>query len=609
MTKVIAELGINHFGDYTVAKDLISEARKAGAWGIKFQYRNLGSAYAGGAAEIGDEIVRRNISRSFLEPKQILDLTEYAREIGLRAGISFFNQNDVVDFGRPHFDFYKIPSAELTNHPLIQDLLGFGNDVLVSTGMHSETEIESLANALAGNQNLVLLHCVSNYPTESMNAKLGYITWLRDNYPFRVGYSSHDKEWATAVLALPLGIDFLERHLTLDKKQPGTDQSSSSEPEELRSLVSIIDNYGLISSGNGPRNLNQGEKINRQNLGRSLYANQDLVAGEVVSRDYLSYVSPQVGLNWSEWSDFADKPLLLPVSAGEPLSMRHFSNRNVGLKQADLVWAKQNLVALPVRLHDFHRIHSIFGLDAYEFHLSYGEIEQLTSFQVPEDVSRFSVHMPDYAGSDDLVDPFSVDSSLSETSKMMFQKVSAFARNLADRAQSTVVVVCSLSDDSRVRSEFYDEVAGYFRELSEDNVTFSLQWLPPYAWYFGGSVRLQRMNSLDDLPFLIKSSIPVTMDLSHLLMGEHAGLYSAEQVVEQLKDNIVHFHLSGATGIDGEGHDFDFSNETEESLVGTVFGYEQTEIMKVLEVWQGHLDDFEGFKRAVSSLAENFRNG
>ena len=108
---VIAEIGINHDGDINKAKRLIQMSKDAGCEGVKFQYRNIANAYAKNANEIGDEIVLTQIKRTYINAKQILNLRDYARKVGLKAGISFFTIEDLSDFESLDlaFDFYKIP--------------------------------------------------------------------------------------------------------------------------------------------------------------------------------------------------------------------------------------------------------------------------------------------------------------------------------------------------------------------------------------------------------------------------------------------------------------------------------------------------------------------
>ena len=127
MTKVICEIGINHFGSIKVTRELIYGAKEAGAWGIKFQYRNLQKyfLYKKKNEEIGKEIIDAELKKNYLNPKQIIYLSKYAASIGLNVGISFFHQDDVSDFKNYKFDFYKVPSVAALDFDLLNKLSRF----------------------------------------------------------------------------------------------------------------------------------------------------------------------------------------------------------------------------------------------------------------------------------------------------------------------------------------------------------------------------------------------------------------------------------------------------------------------------------------------------
>ena len=114
---LIAEIGINHNGSFKVAQQLIKSAFDSGANAIKFQYRNLSRAYGSTSNEIGDEILKIEITKNYLKVEEIIDLYRYAKSFNLDVGISFFDVFDTKDFNSfmDQFDFFKIPSVELTN--------------------------------------------------------------------------------------------------------------------------------------------------------------------------------------------------------------------------------------------------------------------------------------------------------------------------------------------------------------------------------------------------------------------------------------------------------------------------------------------------------------
>jgi hypothetical protein len=130
-----------------------------------------------------------------------------------------------------------------------------------------------------------------------------------------------------------------------------------------------------------------------------------------------------------------------------------------------------------------------------------------------------------------------------------------------------------------------------------------LQWLPPVAWYFGGSVRLEVMNDSYAVESLINNQIPIVMDTSHLLMGvNHFGI-DALKTIETLEIFTQWYHISGASGIDGEGTGFEKMNLDETQMFSKIL---KSNKPAVIEVWQGHLDQFAGFQLALETLERKF---
>ena len=153
---LIAEIGINHDGDYNKALQLIDHAHKSGANSIKFQYRNLKRCYSSSSREeIGDQMIKSEITRNFFNPHQITKLLIFAKELNLKVGISFFTDADINDFKNINqFDFFKIPSVELLNFKLIEKLLLLNKEVLISTGCNTESQIVSCIKKIEKYTNL-----------------------------------------------------------------------------------------------------------------------------------------------------------------------------------------------------------------------------------------------------------------------------------------------------------------------------------------------------------------------------------------------------------------------------------------------------------------------
>jgi sugar phosphate isomerase/epimerase len=480
-------------------------------------------------------------------------------------------------------------------------LLSTAKPVYLSVGMHTESEIESVFGQLADFNNWFPMHCVSNYPVVNHNSALGYIKYLAQKWDRPVGFSSHDDFWENNVIALTFGATIFERHITKNRADSGLDHSTSSTPDEFKKLCKIIKDFDLITTGNGPRVPNQGELLNKQNLGRSFYANSNLPTGTLIESEDFSYRSPMTGLAIAEFQETLGERLRFGMNEGDVLTRSHLVDRDIHLSNKQLSEMHRLNVSLPVRLSDYEKVRSQIPVKGFEFHLSYQEVaSDLSKFRVHSEDS-FSIHLPDYINSNSLINPFSEDREVKHTSITCIERVGDFGRELAKLTEKKIPIVASLSAPMMSREDFYSQVRKLFDIYSSDGVEFTLQWLPPIAWYFGGSVRLEMVNELIDVQFLKENGIPITMDISHLILGRNAFGFDPIEVMESLRGQISHIHLSDAIGIDGEGLQFGDGGLQNERLIKYALTYKQ---LKVLEVWQGHLEGFFGFKEAIQRLAD-----
>jgi N-acetylneuraminate synthase len=603
---IIAEIGINHDGFYDKAEALVYAAAGAGAHAVKFQYRNLDNAYSSGSSrEIGDEILLHEIHRAFLSPCKLLELTQLARDLGLEAGISFFDIQDIQDFGASvsEFDFFKLPSAELTNAPLIDELMALERHLYISTGCHNEAEIEAALSRLP-KPGWSPMHCISNYPLSLQNAKLGYIRYLHRRWDRDVGYSSHDDHWESCLLAMQLGAKVIERHITLDRRAEGLDHSSSSTPDEFLTMASFAAELDLLLAGDGPRVPNQGELLNRQNLGRSFFAARDLPVGHVLSPQDLVYRSPNVGLNRLDIDRCLGRSLKQSVPEGSSLARSVFEDKAT-LPDRVIAFARKTGLALPVRLHDLDAMQTQFPIGAFEFHLSFTEVLSDIDVSGFNPGNRYSIHLPDYINSTQLMDPFSPDADQRSTSIHILERTVDLAERLQALTKTDVPVVGSFSVVHRSREEFFEEYAKLLKGYRARGVTIMPQWLPPIAWYFGGSVHLHAMNDVPDAELLIRHQLPMCLDICHMIMGRNCYGFSATDLMTELASFVGHLHLADAAGIDGEGLQFGEGEAENLDLFRRAF---EIDCLKVIEVWQGHLDQGAGFRKALLKLEELYGN-
>ena len=597
MTYIIAEIGINHDGSQSVAKTLIESASKAGANAVKFQYRNLKKSYESSAKQLGDAMLKAEIDKNFLSPEIIFDLSIFAKKLSLDVGISFFTELDFDDF-KDHdiFNFYKIPSVEFSNHKLLKLLLKKNKKIYVSTGCQSESSIKSFMDSFEKFENINLLHCVSNYPLAPHNCNFGYLKYFKETYGKEIGYSSHDQDWRFVLFAVALGANVIERHITLGNRE-GLDETTSSNALEFKDMVSMIREYELAKKGYGPRRLNQGEMLNKQNLGRSFYLQSNYTEGSVINKKDLVYTSPAVGFGVKEIDLYINKPIIRDVNKGEALSLSFYEKiKHINEKERN--FCSNFKISLPVRLHDYEKIKNIFSIGSYEFHLSYNEVDQgFDNIKLSSD-EQYSVHLPDYISPNHLIDPFNND-EIGERSNEILNSISKFVKKIQNISGKRCPIVGSFSVFNSTKEIFYESISKLCSGLKKEDIFLLPQILPPIAWYFGGSIPLKVFNSAEDIKNIEKYNIQVCFDSSHFLMGCNAGFFNKDKDLSRLMDLTDHIHISGAEGLDGEGTSFISKDPTINKILESCMKKDK---IKVIETWQGHLNNFSGFHQSIYDL-------
>lgn len=595
---IIAEIGINHDGDESIARNLLDDAFKAGCQAVKFQYRNLRRVYSSSHKEIGDEIISAELLKSELGIDQVIDLAGYAKSLGLMVGISCFTEFDLEEIvlRLDLFDFFKVPSVELLNNNLIDAMLATRKHTYISLGAHDEDEVERSLTRILANSNWTPMHCISNYPTSKHNAQLGYILYLQNKWNRPVGFSSHDESWEICIAALTLGASVIERHITYSRVAQGLDHSASSTFSNFAQLCEIAKSIDTSLLGNGPRIPNQGEKLNRQNLGRSFFASRDLEVGnELVLKDF-DYRSPQIGLNYQEFESVIGQKLMLPIKKGSVFSSAHVSDERIEINENTIITANKLRLSLPVRLHDYEAISKEIPLDNFEFHLSFEEISREIDIGGFKRNHTFSIHVPDYLDSKRLFDPFSLNTEIHGQSRAMLTKVLDFAQKLAIFTEKSVTIVSSFTAPELDKASFFQELSFLIEAHKNSLVTLTAQWLPPFAWYFGGSIPMKHLNSMEDLPYIERYNIPLTMDTSHLFMCRHFSTNNLMEIWARTSPFIRHIHVSDAIGLDGEGLQLGQGDWENQALFPVAI---QSKHVKVLEIWQGHLNNYAGFRSGI----------
>jgi N,N'-diacetyllegionaminate synthase len=309
---IIAEAGVNHNGDLSLAKQLIDVAADAGADLVKFQTfsadriatRLVKKADYQSVATGSAESQHQMLSRLELSANMHRELIAYCatRNIGFfSTGFDIESVDFLISLGINHF---KIPSGEITNLPYLRHIGQFSKSVILSTGMSTMGDIEAAIDVLeqAGTARslITVLHCTTEYPTPMAEVNLRAMQSIQAAFGVAVGYSDHTAGIEVAIAAVALGATVIEKHFTLDKNLPGPDHKASLEPDELKAMVSAIRNIE-IALGDGIKRLTPSEARNKPVARKSLVASKAIKAGEVLSAENITTKRPDTGISPMSW--------------------------------------------------------------------------------------------------------------------------------------------------------------------------------------------------------------------------------------------------------------------------------------------------------------------
>ena len=251
---VIAEIGINHNGKVSEAKRLIDIAVATGCNAVKFQKRTVDVVYSKEELERprpnpfgetnGD--LKRGLELGYEEYKQI---DEYCKQKKIMWFASCWDEKSVDFIEQFNPPCYKIASASLTDDELLKYTKAKGKPILLSTGMSTMAEIEHAMDIL-GEENTIIFHCTSTYPANTNEINLNCIKTLKERFKCPVGYSGHERGIAPSVIAVALGACSVERHITTDRTNWGSDQAASLETPGLFHMIRDIRQVpALLSDG------------------------------------------------------------------------------------------------------------------------------------------------------------------------------------------------------------------------------------------------------------------------------------------------------------------------------------------------------------------------
>lgn len=304
-TYIVAEAGVNHNGDMNLARELIVQAKEAGANAVKFQ------AFSAELMCDLDLTETKNIEKltggtksSYamykkleLSDDDIVELHKLANEEGIAFFVSVFDEKRIRFLEEINISCYKISSGDLTHLPLLRSAAKTGKPIIISTGMGTMNEVEKAVKAIeaAGVRDIVILHCTADYPPKDEEINLAVLASLNKKFPYPIGFSDHSLGLEIPLAAAALRATMIEKHFTLDHSLDGPDHIMSLDPRELKQLVSGIRRIEL-ARGFADKKPTKTEQKLVFNSRRGIKASRNIRKGDVLTLDNMKIVKPSSGL-------------------------------------------------------------------------------------------------------------------------------------------------------------------------------------------------------------------------------------------------------------------------------------------------------------------------
>lgn len=307
---IIAEAGVNHNGDFEIAKQLIAEAALAGADFVKFQTFKA------------DKLVTKEANKAAYQAKFVQDsdnsqyamlkklempeewhylLKEFAEQNGIQFLSTGFDEDSIDFLDRVGITIFKIPSGEITNRPYLEHVASKGKPLILSTGMANLEEIREAVTVIKEKgisaDLITVLHCNTEYPTPMEDVNLLAMQTIQRELGVKIGYSDHTLGIEVPIAAVALGAVVIEKHFTLDRNLPGPDHQASLEPVELVKMVTAIRNIQSCISGNGLKEPSASETKNKIIVRRSIHVKKEILAGQILTSDFLEMKRPGDGIS------------------------------------------------------------------------------------------------------------------------------------------------------------------------------------------------------------------------------------------------------------------------------------------------------------------------
>lgn len=329
---IVAEIGVNHNGEVSIAKECVLAAQLAGADAVKFQYFDA-HALAGPEtpkADYQNRVVDKSLShREMLKQlefdhTQLSEIIDFCRKLNIDFICTPYGVKEAIQLKKLGIRKFKTASLDLTDYFLHDWLAKNADAVVIATGASSYADISACLELYENTDvDLTLLHCVSNYPCSDAALNLLNIVELKERYSLKVGFSDHSVDSIAAQLASTFGIQMIERHFTLSKLMAGPDHQASDTPEMFMQYVQDI-HRAITILGTHEKCLQEEEQSMNNASRKSLVWVNDLVVGESVKISDLSAQRPGTGISPMLAKSLVGKRVRKNIASGERVCLAHF---------------------------------------------------------------------------------------------------------------------------------------------------------------------------------------------------------------------------------------------------------------------------------------------
>ncbi len=325
---IVAELSGNHNGDYDRAVEIIHAAAKAGADAVKLQTYTADTItidcdkpwFMTSEGSLWEGRTLHDLYKEAYTPWEWHEgLMKEANKLGLECFSSPFDPTAVDYLENLNVPAYKIASFEINDIPLIRKIARLHKPIIFATGIAYEEDIDLALETCRqeGNEDVILLKCVSAYPTPYNLVNLRMIKGLSDKYECLVGLSDHTPGSVIPTGSIPFGVSMIEKHLTLDRSAGGVDDAFSMEPAEFAEMVR---NVRIMEEALGSYEYKLTDKqIAERKLSRSLFVVKDIKKGERITEENVRSIRPGNGMHTKHYDEVLGRTAAVDIEKGTPL--------------------------------------------------------------------------------------------------------------------------------------------------------------------------------------------------------------------------------------------------------------------------------------------------